>query len=34
MITILCAGYPGDFQPYIALAMALQNCGKVVFKYF
>ena len=30
MITILCAGSRGDFQPYIALAQELQKLGKVV----
>lgn len=28
MITILCAGSRGDFQPYIALAQELQKFGK------
>ena len=28
MITILCAGSRGDFQPYIALAQELQKLGK------
>lgn len=30
MITILCAGSRGDFQPYIALAQELQALGKSV----
>ena len=30
MITILCAGSRGDFQPYIALAQRLINSGKQV----
>ena len=30
MITILCAGSRGDFQPYIALAQALQARGRAV----
>lgn len=30
MITILCAGSRGDFQPYIALAQQLQKLGKSV----
>ncbi len=30
MITILCAGSRGDFQPYIALAQQLKNLGKNV----
>lgn len=30
MITILCAGSRGDFQPYIALAQQLQKLGKDV----
>jgi len=30
MITILCAGSRGDFQPYIALAQELQKLGKSV----
>jgi len=30
MITILCAGSRGDFQPYIALAQELQKLGKDV----
>jgi sterol 3beta-glucosyltransferase len=30
MITILCAGSRGDFQPYIALAQELQKLGKEV----
>jgi len=30
MITILCSGSRGDFQPYIALAMALKKLGKDV----
>lgn len=30
MITILCAGSRGDFQPYIALAQQLQKFGKDV----
>ncbi len=30
MITILCSGSRGDFQPYIALAQALQKLGKTV----
>ena len=30
MITILCAGSRGDFQPYIALAQQLQKVGKEV----
>ncbi len=30
MITILCAGSRGDFQPYIALAMELKKLGKDV----
>ena len=30
MITILCAGSRGDFQPYIALAQHLINAGKEV----
>ncbi len=30
MITILCAGSRGDFQPYIALAQALQKQGQRV----
>jgi hypothetical protein len=28
MITILCSGSRGDFQPYIALALELKNLGK------
>jgi len=27
MITILCSGSRGDFQPYIALAMELKKLG-------
>jgi sterol 3beta-glucosyltransferase len=27
MITILCSGSRGDFQPYIALALELKNAG-------
>lgn len=41
MITILCSGSRGDFQPYIALAQELQKLGKSVriaggrsFEYF
>lgn len=30
MITILCAGSRGDFQPYLALAMELKKLGKDV----
>lgn len=30
MITILCSGSRGDFQPYIALALELQKLGKSV----
>lgn len=30
MITIICAGSRGDFQPYIALAQQLKNLGKDV----
>ena len=30
MITILCAGSRGDFQPYLALAMELKKLGKEV----
>ena len=30
MITILCSGSRGDFQPYIALAMELKKLGKDV----
>jgi len=30
MITILCAGSRGDFQPYIALAQELKKLGKEV----
>lgn len=30
MITILCSGSRGDFQPYIALAQELQKLGKTV----
>jgi sterol 3beta-glucosyltransferase len=30
MITILCSGSRGDFQPYIALAQELKKLGKVV----
>ena len=30
MITILCAGSRGDYQPYIALARQLIKCGKDV----
>ena len=30
MITILCSGSRGDFQPYIALAMELKKLGKEV----
>lgn len=30
MITILCSGSRGDFQPYIALAQELQKMGKTV----
>ncbi|WP_185806789.1 glycosyltransferase [Bacillus salinus] len=30
MITILCAGSRGDFQPYIALAQELKKLGKKV----
>ena len=30
MITILCAGSRGDFQPYIALAQQLKKFGKDV----
>lgn len=30
MITILCSGSRGDFQPYIALAQELNNLGKAV----
>ena len=30
MITILCSGSRGDFQPYIALAQELQKLGKSV----
>ena len=30
MITILCAGSRGDYQPYIALARQLKKCGKDV----
>jgi len=30
MITILCAGSRGDFQPYIALAQEIQKLGKEV----
>jgi sterol 3beta-glucosyltransferase len=30
MITILCAGSRGDFQPYIALAQQLKKFGKQV----
>lgn len=30
MITILCSGSRGDFQPYIALAQALKKLGKSV----
>jgi len=30
MITILCSGSRGDFQPYIALAVELQKLGKQV----
>lgn len=30
MITILCSGSRGDFQPYIALALELQKLGKDV----
>jgi sterol 3beta-glucosyltransferase len=30
MITILCSGSRGDFQPYIALAQQLQRLGKDV----
>ena len=30
MITILCSGSRGDFQPYIALAQELKALGKTV----
>ena len=30
MITILCAGSRGDYQPYLALAMELKELGKDV----
>jgi sterol 3beta-glucosyltransferase len=30
MITILCSGSRGDFQPYVALAQELQKLGKTV----
>ena len=30
MITILCTGSRGDIQPYIGLAIELQNLGKAV----
>ena len=30
MITILCSGSRGDFQPYIALAQELKKLGKEV----
>lgn len=30
MITILCAGFRVDFQPYIALAQELKKLGKDV----
>lgn len=30
MITILCSGSRGDIQPYIALGLELQKCGKEV----
>lgn len=30
MITILCSGSRGDFQPYIALAQELKKLGKAV----
>ena len=30
MITILCSGSRGDFQPYIALAQELKGLGKEV----
>lgn len=30
MITIICAGSRGDFQPYIALAQQLKKLGKEV----
>ena len=31
MITILCSGSRGDFQPYIALAQELKKLGKDVY---
>lgn len=34
MITILCSGSRGDFQPYIALAMELKKLGKKELESF